>query len=219
MKTLTTLSLVNLLIMGVATAELPPPASTNMPACCVKAPVENGPPSDQSLYQLDSSWTDDAAHTVKLGSLTGRPQIVTMFFARCIYACPILVHDLKRIEAALPESSRTNVGFALISFDSDQDTPKVLSAFRQKHELPASWTLLRAEPDDVLELAALLGIKFKKDTRGQFAHSNIITVLNAEGEIAFQQVGLNSDPSATVEAVRQALSAGGSQAAVLSRKP
>jgi cytochrome oxidase Cu insertion factor (SCO1/SenC/PrrC family) len=48
------------------------------------------------------------------------------------------------------------------------------------------WTLLRGGADDVRELAALLGVNYAEDARGQFAHSNLITLLNADGEIAFQ---------------------------------
>jgi protein SCO1/2 len=69
------------------------------------------------------------------------------------------VSDLQRIEAALPENLRTNVGFTLISFDSTRDTPATLQAYRAKRELSTqNWTLLRGEPDDVRELAALLGV-------------------------------------------------------------
>src|SRR5262245_37699002 len=102
-----------------------------------------------------------------------------MFFANCEYACPILVHDMKRIEAALPENLRANVGFVLVSFDGDRDTPVALAQYRKNHGLAANWTLLRGTPDDVLELGLLLGVKFKKDFRGQFAHSNVITVLDS----------------------------------------
>ena len=52
--------------------------------------------------------------------------------------------------------------------------------------MASNWTLLRGAPNDVLELAALLGVKFKKDLGGQFAHSNIITVLDANGEVVLQ---------------------------------
>ena len=45
----------------------------------------------------------------------------------------------------------------------------------------------------------------RADARGQFAHSNVITVLNAEGEIAFQQPGLNADPAALIGAITQAV--------------
>ena len=57
----------------------------------------------------------------------------------------------------------------------------------------------------MLELAALLGVKFKKDARGQFAHSNILTVLDAGGEVAHQQNGLNQSPDETVKKLTQLL--------------
>jgi protein SCO1/2 len=163
------------------------------------------PPSDRSLYQLDSSWTNDAGAALKLVSLRGRPQVVTMFFARCEFACPVLVHDMKKVEAALPEDVRAKAGFVLVSFDTERDTPATLAEYRKNHELPSNWTLLRGTPDDVLELAALLGVKFKKDARGQFAHSNILTLLNAGGEIAHQQIGLNQSPDETVKQLTRLL--------------
>jgi protein SCO1/2 len=177
--------------------------SSNKPACCEKELAAASPLSDRSLYQLDSSWTNDASAALKLESLAGRPQVVTMFFAKCEYACPLLVHDMKRIEAALPEILRTNVGFVLVSFDADRDTPPALAEYRKNHHLPANWTLLQGAPDDVLELGALLGVKFKKDLRGQFAHSNVIMVLNAKGEIVFQQIGLNRDPAPAIAALQK----------------
>ena len=63
-------------------------------------------------------------------------------------------------------------------------------------------------PDDVLELAALLGVKYKRDARGQFAHSNVITVLDANGEIVSQQIGLNGDAAPTATAVQKLLQPG-----------
>ena len=189
-----------------AAAHAGPPASdTVKPPCCTTEKTEIEPAiSDTSLYLLDSVWTTDAAKKIKLRDLGGRPQVITMFFATCIYACPILTHDMKKIEAALPEELRSEVGFALISIDSEGDTPEVLAAYRKRHDLPSNWTLLRANADDVLELGALLGVKFKKEANGQFAHSNIITVLNAAGEIVFQQPGLNTDPAPAAAAVKEA---------------
>jgi hypothetical protein len=45
----------------------------------------------------------------------------------------------------------------------------------------------------------LLGVIFKKDTCGQFARSDLLTVLNAGGEIIHQQTGLNQDGGETVK--------------------
>lgn len=180
-------------------------ALSKKPSCCAKELGASEVVSDNSLYQLDSKWTTDASCQIKLNSLHGRPQIVTMFFANCQFACPILIHDMKRIESVLPENLRTNVGFILVSFDTERDTPAALAAYRKTHGLAANWTLLHGKPDDVLELGALLGVKFKKETGGQFAHSNVITVLDAKGEIVSQQIGLNRDPESTVVAVKKLL--------------
>jgi len=180
-------------------------AESALPAkapCCTTNVLDHGRFSDTSLYQLDSTWTSATGKKLRMGEFKGQVQVVTMFFARCEVACPILIHDMKCIEAALPATLRTNVGFLLVSFDSERDTPEALHAYSQRVELDTNrWTLLRSSPDDVLEFAALLGIKFKKDSRGQFAHSNVITVLNAAGEIVFQQIGLNQDIQPTLKAI------------------
>ena len=41
-------------------------------------------------------------------------------------------------------------------------------------------------------------MKYKEEANGQFAHSNIITVLNADGEVVHQLVGLGQNINATV---------------------
>lgn len=202
MKQLPTLTLAALLI---ATLHTGCSTVSETPSCCAKPVAPAQPVSDRSLFQLDSSWTNDQGAALKLGSLGGRPLVITMFFAKCEYACPVLVHDMKKVEAALPADVRASTRFVLVSFDSERDTPAALAEYRKIHELPANWTLLRGSPDDVLELAALLGVKFKKDARGQFAHSNILTVLNAGGEVAHQQIGLNQAPDETVKHLTQLL--------------
>ena len=109
-------------------------------------------------------------------------------------------------QQALPEGLRGKVDFLLVSFDTERDVPAVLHAYREKMRLPTGhWTLLRGSADDVRELAALLGVNFQKDARGQFMHSNVITVLNAEGEIVHQQTGLRSESSGTIRALERAL--------------
>ena len=178
------------------------------PPCCRALPPGK-PPTDKSLYQLDSAWTSDVGREVRLGVLRGRPQVVAMFFAHCEYACPIIVENLRAIERALPAALREQVDFLLVSFDTERDTPEVLRAYRAKMKLAtAHWTLLRGRGDDVRELAALLGINYQRDARGQFSHSNVITVLNAEGEVVFQQAGLNKDSAETIAALEKALAAG-----------
>ena len=180
-------------------------SGTEKPPCCreLKAGVAF---SEGSIYQLESEWISDADRKIRLGVLHGRPQVVAMFFASCEFACPIIVNDMKRLEAALPEKVRANTDFLLVSFDPERDSPAALRAFRTRMRLPTErWTLLRGEADDVRELAALLGVNYRKDARGQYAHSNLITVLNPNGEVVAQQSGLNQSPDELARKITQLL--------------
>lgn len=148
--------------------------------------------SGHSVYQLASDWTTDTGKPIKLAQLRGKPQIAAMIFTTCRGACPLLVQQMREISQSLPDSIRTNVGYLLVTFDPERDTPAVLHAYRAARQLPENqWMLVRGRPEDVQELALVLGVKYRKDANGQFSHSNIITLLNAEGEIVFQQTRLN----------------------------
>ena len=175
------------------------PVPAAKPSCCVEEKPA-APLSARSIYQLDATWTNDAGREVRLASFRGRPVIVAMVFTSCEYACPVLVNDLKRLRAALPEAVRSKAQIVLVSFDTVRDTPAALRAFRERMSLDAGWTLLRGDASAVQELAMVLGVKFKQDARGQFAHSNLLTVLNGEGEIAHQHAGLNGDISEAAKA-------------------
>ena len=160
----------------------------------------------KSLYHLDSTWTDDTGQTRQLLSLRGNPVVVAMIFTNCEYACPIIVTDLLRIRAALPAAERARTTFLLVSFDDVRDTPPVLRAYRAKMNLDApAWQLFHGSAPDIQELALLLGVKVKRDARGQFSHSNLITVLNPAGEIAFQREGLRGDTDEVAHAVTATL--------------
>lgn len=175
--------------------------SLEKPPCCREI-RHSAPIPDQSLYQLDSQWTSDQGRVIRLGNLQGQPQVIAMVFTSCEFACPIIVNDMKRIADALSPEAQRKVNFTLISFDHERDTPEKLLAFRKRMGLPmAGWTLLRGEADDVRELAALLGVNYRKDARGQYAHSNLITVLNARGEIVAQESGLNIRTEGIVEKI------------------
>jgi protein SCO1/2 len=200
MKTKLTWFLATLTLASLAAAaEQTKPAccSTETPACCAAAApmaaAAIAPLSARSLYQLDATWTNDAGAPVALRSLRGQPVVIAMFFASCEYACPLLVTDMMRLREALPAETRAKTRFVLLTFDTTRDTPAVLKAYRERMNLDSAWTLLRGEPGNVQELAMLLGVKYKQEAKGQFSHSNLITVLNTEGEIKFQRSGLQGD--------------------------
>ena len=167
-------------------SEFPKPADD-----CCKAPVASTAPlTRSSVYQIDASFTNDAGRPVSLAEFRGRPVVLTLFFANCGYACPLLVAEMKTLRDQLPPDVRAQTLFVLVSFDSVRDTPAALATYRTQHTLDSPWVLLHGNKDSVRELAALTGVKYKQEADGSFAHSNLLTLLNPEGEIVHQRIGL-----------------------------
>lgn len=168
--------------------------------------ADAGEPTELSLYSLDGSWVDQAGTSRPLSSLGGRVQLVSMVYTHCTFSCPRIMADMKRIEGELPTELQGRVGFVLVSIDPERDTPGRLAYFAESSRLDLErWTLLSGSDGQVRELAALLGVKYRAEPGGEFAHSNIITVLDARGEVAHQRTGIGGDPAAALEAIQRAL--------------
>jgi protein SCO1/2 len=184
------------------------PALRAADSCCCEmtktpaAAAAAAPLSGRSIYQLDGVWTNDAGRPFRLRELRGRPVVMAMFFTSCGYACPRIVAAMARIRQNLPPSVRASAMFVLVSFDTGHDTVPVLRAYREQHQLDSvNWVLLRGAPGDVRELAAVLGVKYVQEAGGMFNHSNLITVLNSEGEIVHQRTGLEGGLSEAEHAI------------------
>ena len=161
--------------------------------------------SARSVYQLESIWTTASAQPLRLGQLQGKVQVLAMVYTTCTSACPIIVSLMQLIAGALPPDLRPQVGFVLVSLDPERDTPSVLSVYQDKMHLdPMSWSLLSGHPNDVMDLAMVLGIRYQRDQSGGFIHANVITVLNTAGEIVHRHEGLHQDIVSTLEAIRRA---------------
>lgn len=203
MKTITLLACLAALTSGGSSTVLRAAA-----ACCA-VPAESQetgaiapvPLPARSLFQFDGKLTDDAGRTLALRDLRGETLVVTMMFTHCAYACPMLVNDLRKIREQLPPAIRSRVRFVLVSFDTARDTVEVLSAYRAAQTLDDRWTLLRGQAADTQTLAMLLGVQFRREANGQFGHSNVITVLNPEGEIVHQRLGLQTSLVAVTDAI------------------
>lgn len=176
-------------------------------SCCVKKDITSQvvdlKPSEMSVYNLNSIWKNQLNEEKKLSSFVGKTQILAMVYTKCTYACPRIVADLKKIEEELEKSGNKNYGLLLISMDPTNDTPEKLMEFSVKNKFNLNkWQLLTGADKDVLELAAVLNVKYKKETSGEISHSNILTVLDPTGEILFQQEGLGVNPDQVIKVVK-----------------
>ena len=159
-----------------------------------------------SVYDLDAVWTNQEGVAFPLASLRGQPRLLVMFFSHCSYACPRITANLQKIEQRLTVEERARVGFVMASFDSARDLPDTLKTFAHTKGLDLTrWVLLHGDEDQVRELAAVLNVRYRRDEAGDIDHSNLITLLDAEGRIVFQREGLEGDPDKVVQAVREML--------------
>ena len=163
------------------------------------------PPRTDSVYELSASLVDQDGQKVGLDLFRGHPVLISMFYTTCPDACPLLIADLLRIERDLPAPTRADLRVVLVSLDPEHDTPEALRALANAHGLDLSrWRLLRAPDDTVREVAAVLGIRYRKLPEGGFNHSSVITLLDPSGVILTRVEGLGQP----ADAVRERLRAG-----------
>ena len=160
--------------------------------------MESSPPKGESIYQLEMKLTDQDGKTVPLDVFRGHPTVVSMFYATCPAACPLLVRDIKVLEENVPPAVRDNVRVLLVSFDVQRDTPAQLMAMAQKLKvnLPR-WKMTVAPSDDAArDLAAVLGFQYRKLEDGEFSHSARISLLDENGVVVAQAEGLGEAKTA-----------------------
>lgn len=157
-----------------------------------------------SLYQQSTTWTDDHGKPVSLADGRGRVRVLAMFYSDCTTACPLVLAKLQKAESNIPEAAKSKVDFVLVSFDPKTDTPAKLHAFRASRHLDdAKWQLLSGTPGDVRELSALLDVRYKTEANGTIAHTNIVTVLNGDGAIVYQETGTSIADSKLAEHIAE----------------
>lgn len=145
-----------------------------------------------SIYQLESEWKNQKGESLKLSTLRGSPRIVVMLFTNCDTACPLIVEDLKGIVKELDAKRSNQMNVSIFSLDSFRETPATLTAFSVKRKLPSHWGLFISNADAVAELAAALGVRYKRLPTGEFIHSNVIYFLDSTGIVITQKEGIKS---------------------------
>lgn len=186
----------------------PTAALADPPPCHHHAPVPAAAPlPGASVYQLDAAWTTQDGAQFRLASLRGSPVLVLMFFGSCRTACPVLLSDIARVDAALPPAARARTRVVLVTINPEVDTPAQLRALATERRMDTSrWTLLNGRPQDVRALATILGVQYTRTGPAMFDHSNVITLLDRDGVVRTRLEGLAAPNGplvqATVEAAR-----------------
>jgi protein SCO1/2 len=158
-----------------------------------------------SLQELTSVWKDHKGNTFTWKDVQGKVVLMSMVYTSCQQTCPLIISEMTALQKALPESMQGKVEVLLFSMDPQRDTPERLAAYAKERKLDARWRMLHGKEEDVQELAAVLGFRYRKMESGDFAHSNIFTVLDQKGQMRHQQQELFSGRPQTVDVMRSLL--------------
>ncbi|MGE0175150.1 MAG: SCO family protein [Oligoflexales bacterium] len=157
---------------------------------------------DESVFHLTGSWQNADGQKLTLSSLSGKTLVVAMIYTSCQFSCPLIVQEMERVRIQVKDAPADAVRYVLISMDPVRDTPTVLQTFAKKRKLdPLQWLLLTASTEDqIREFSTVIGVSYKKAGE-DFAHSNLITVIDRDGVIRFSKPTLGQQVVETAQAV------------------
>lgn len=160
-----------------------------------------GDPSE-SLYQLKAPLTAQDGREIGLDVYRGKPVLVTMFYASCQATCPLIIDTLRAVEKKLSPAQLKELRVLLVSIDPEHDSPEALAATARERRIDAGrWTLARADERTVRQVAAALGVQYRKLPDGQFSHATQISVLDGQGKILAQSDQLGGADEKLVAAI------------------
>ena len=154
-------------------------------------------PPRNSLYQVNVPLTDQEGNRSNWQDAVPGPRIVSMFYTRCDYVCPMLFEAIRSLESSLPASNLQQLRVGLVTLDPARDDVSALKqTAAQRAGDPTRWRLYRSADSDVRKLAGMLGIQYRRLSDGEFNHSTVMILLDSSGvELARTQNIAKADPA------------------------
>jgi protein SCO1/2 len=159
-----------------------------------------------SVLRLPDRFVDQQGHAFTLAQRRGHPQLVAMFYSSCKYACPLLIDSGKGVDHALSAGERAKLRVLYVSLDPVRDTPAVLARVAVQRKVDSTrWTLASTDANGVRRTAAVLGVRYRQLANGEFNHSSLLLLLDAQGRIVARtdKLGAVPDPDFVAKVRRE----------------
>jgi protein SCO1 len=139
--------------------------------------------------------TSQAGKPVALSDLHGKVVAVTFIYTECPDICPMLTQKMVQVQDELGPDFGKKVAFVSISLDPEHDTPEVLKDYAQFWGAkPEGWSFLTGSLDAVRDVTRRYGVFFTKTEDGSVEHSQLTTLVDADGQMRVQYLGARFDP-------------------------
>lgn len=172
------------------------------PAEAAPAPAVEPVPG-ASMYQLDVPLTNHDGQSTTWAELQGEPVLTAFISTSCSTDCAMILKEVETIVDAVDgDDSPAKMKVLLISMDPARDTPEALKAYADLHSLDGRYVLARADEAHVRQIGAVLGTRFSQHPSGEFDHSPVIALLDAQGQLTGRMEGFGQQRGEIVERLR-----------------
>jgi protein SCO1 len=132
---------------------------------------------------------------VSLADFRGKVVALTFIYTGCPDICPLLTQKMVDVQDALGDKFGAKIAFISISFDPVRDTPEVLKDYAQFWGAkPEGWSFLTGSLEAVRDVTHRYGVFFSKKEDGSVEHSQLTTLIDADGQMRVQYLGARFDP-------------------------
>jgi protein SCO1/2 len=130
-----------------------------------------------------------------LSDLRGKVVAVTFIYTGCPDVCPLLTQKMVDVQEALGADFGAKIAFVSISLDPERDTPEVLKDYAQFWGANlAGWSFLTGSPEAVRDVTRRYGVFFAKKEDGSVDHTQLTSLIDADGQLRLQYLGARFDP-------------------------
>jgi protein SCO1/2 len=149
--------------------------------------------------------TQDNAR-LSLRDLRGKVVAITFIYASCADTCPLLTAKLAGLQGRLGPAFGPKVFFVSVTVDPERDTPEALKRYAQAHGAkPAGWAFLTGTPVEIGDVEKRYGVFAKKNPRGDVDHTFLTSLIDRDGILRVQYLGVRFDPAELLADVRSLL--------------
>jgi len=131
---------------------------------------------------------------------------VTFIYASCADTCPLLTAKLVGVERRLGPGPGARTHFVAITVDPDRDTPDVLREYGAGHGArPGGWAFLTGTREEIRAVAQRYGVHVKRNPEGDVDHTFLTSIIDREGVLRVQYLGVRFDPGELLRDLRSLL--------------
>ena len=175
--------------------------STAMPALAHKPGRDARLPTIGTAPAFALTTADGAP--LALADLRGKVVAVTFIYATCIDTCPLLTAKLVGLRERLGKDAAAKIAFVAITVDPERDTPEVLKNYAQAHGARGpGWAFLTGTPAEIQDVARRYGVFARKTARGDVDHTFLTSLVDREGALRVQYMGVRFDPGEMLRDLR-----------------